>query len=160
METDAAGKLEGVFIELGGKLCELIGWRRIIGQVYMLLYISDTPLSLSEIVERIGMSKSTVWASISKLQRLYAVSITKNVGKKCYYTAERDFNVIFKNGIIPEFSSKLLFAGSYFKQVEGILADFQQSEDLGGQVGNYLEFIREIKKQKAKFDSNLSSLLS
>jgi DNA-binding transcriptional regulator GbsR (MarR family) len=161
MEAGVTNRMEDVFIELGGKLCTLIGWRRIIGQVYMLLYISDRPLSLDDIVKRVDMSKSTVWAVIKKLQRLCAVNITENQeGKKGYYTAERDLNVIFKNGIIPELSSKLLFVSSYLKQVKEMLADFQQSGGIKEEVDKYNEFIEEINEQKARFNSLLSNLTS
>jgi DNA-binding transcriptional regulator GbsR (MarR family) len=152
MRSNTISKLENVFIELGGKLCDIIGWRRVIGQIYMLLYVSDASLSLDEIVERINMSKSTVWASITKLQRLCAVTITENIGKKCYYTAERDFNVIFKNGIIPELSSKLLFAGSYFEQAEKALADIGQDTKNNAKTDKYHAFLSELARQRDILD--------
>ncbi len=155
MEVKVTNKLEGVFIEVGGKLCDLVGWRRVIGQVYVLLYIAERPLSLDDIVERVNMSKSTVWVAVKKLQRLCAVNITENrEGKKGYYTAERDLDVIFKNGIIPELSSKLLFASSYLEQAQGLLADFRQNtkEINPKKLAKYHDFINEFAKQKDKLD--------
>ncbi len=159
MKVNTTTKPEDVFIELGGKLCDLIGWRRIIGQVYMLLYVSETALSLDEIVKRTNMSKSTVWSSIKKLQGLCAVSITENEGKKGYYVAERDFNVIFKNGIIPELSSKLLFASSYLKQVEEMLAGSQVAET-SKESDRYHELMQEINEQKSRLSCLLSNFSS
>jgi DNA-binding transcriptional regulator GbsR (MarR family) len=154
-------RLDEVFIEMGGKLCDLIGWRRVVGQVYVLLYIADKPLSLDDIARRINMSKSTVWGVIKRLERLCAVNRAGiKEGKRDSYTAERDLNVILKNGIIPELSSRLLFAGGYLEQVEKALIDFQQGEDSiqKEQWSKYHALIKEINMQKAAVNGLIGRL--
>ncbi len=159
METNATNQPEKVFIELGGKLCDLVGWRRVIGQVYVILYLADKPLSLDDIGERINMSKSTVWAAIKKLEKLWAVNKAGNRdGKKDSYIAERNLNTIFKNGIIPELSSKLLFAGGYLEQAEKILADFGSDMKGNEKVAKYHNFLNEFAEQRDKLNLFLKQL--
>jgi DNA-binding transcriptional regulator GbsR (MarR family) len=160
MEASAIKGLEDIFIEVGGKLCDLIGWRRAMGQVYMLLYIADSPLSIEDMAERINMSKSTVWAIVKKLQRLCAVN--KAWGKeKEGYTAERDLNVILKNGVLPELNSKLLFASSYLERANELLADFcrDASEENLAELTKYRSFIDDFTQYKNKLDFFLKQVL-
>ncbi len=150
--------LEDVFSEIGGKLCDLVGWKRTRGQVYVLLYISDKPLSLEDIAKLINMSKSTVWAVIKKLQKLCAVNkVWIKETKKDGYTAEKDLDIILKNGIIPELSSKLLFAGSYLEQAEELLANSGQSTN-PKELAKYHDFLNEFAKQKDRMDFFLKQL--
>ncbi|MDA1275702.1 MAG: hypothetical protein O2960_16915 [Verrucomicrobia bacterium] len=46
-------------IEAGGRLCQLIGVPRSVGQIYGLLFMSPYPLSLDDIAERLGISKGS-----------------------------------------------------------------------------------------------------
>ncbi|HVY68678.1 MAG TPA: hypothetical protein VHH73_02050 [Verrucomicrobiae bacterium] len=46
-------------IEAGGRLCQLIGMPRSIGQIYGLLFFSPEPLSLDEITALLGISKAS-----------------------------------------------------------------------------------------------------
>ena len=47
-------------IEAGGRLSQLLGLPRSIGQIYGLLYLSADPLSLDDIAELLSISKSSV----------------------------------------------------------------------------------------------------
>jgi HTH-type transcriptional regulator, glycine betaine synthesis regulator len=51
------GRLE--MIEAGGRLCQLLGMPRSIGQIYGLLFFSAEPLSLDEITSLLGISKAS-----------------------------------------------------------------------------------------------------
>jgi len=46
-------------IEVGGRVCQLLGVSRTVGQIYGLLYLSPKPLSLDEIAELLSIGKST-----------------------------------------------------------------------------------------------------
>lgn len=152
-------KLEYTLTELGGNLCEMIGWRRAIGQVYVLLYISDRALSLDDIAERVGMSKSSVWGIIQKLQGLRAVNkVWLKENRKDHFIAERDLGFIFKNGFLIELNSKLLLLDSYLAQAEKTLTD--SGSEAGGEEinGRCKDFIDQTSSMKKKFSSFLSLL--
>ncbi len=155
MGVETKDRLEDVFIEMGGKLSDLIGWKRVVGQVYVLLYITNRPLPLDDIAERINISKSTVWGAIKKLQNLCALhkAWVKDERKDCF-TAEQDLAVIFRNGILPGLNSKILFAGSYLEQVEGMLAGFCQNGEnaVPEEAAKLYDLINEFAKQKNKIE--------
>lgn len=152
-------QLEYTFVEIGGSLFELIGWRKGVGQLYMLLYISEQPLSLDDIGERLNMSRSTVWLIVQKLQRLGAINkVWLREKRKAYYVAEKDLAVIFKNGVIPEINSKLLFFGNYLEQAEKALTNTCTKADNEKTIERYQGVIDEMSKMKEKIGSLLCLL--
>lgn len=79
------------FIESIGKLCDSFGLNRFIAQLYAVLYLSDKPLSLDEIVERLKVSKGNVSINIRELENWNAVrSVWVKGSRKDYYEANLD----------------------------------------------------------------------
>ena len=63
-------------IEIGGRICQLLGLPRSTGQIYGLLYLSSEPLSLNHMSSMLGISKGSVsigtrqlasWGAIRKV---------------------------------------------------------------------------------------------
>ena len=63
-------------VELGGRICQVIGLPRSIGQIFGLLYLSTEPLSLNQMSSMLGISKGSAsmgtrhlasWGSIRKV---------------------------------------------------------------------------------------------
>ena len=46
-------------VEVGGRICQILGFPRITGQIYGLLYLSDEPLSLNRVSSLLGISKGS-----------------------------------------------------------------------------------------------------
>ncbi|MBN2452660.1 MAG: ArsR family transcriptional regulator [Candidatus Omnitrophica bacterium] len=79
------------FIERIGKLCDNFGFNRFIAQLYAVLYLSDKPLSLDEIVEKLKVSKGNVSVNIRVLENWGAVnSVWVKGSRKDYYEANLD----------------------------------------------------------------------
>ena len=63
-------------VEVGGRICQLLGLPRSTGQIYGLLYLSAEPLSLNHMSSMLGISKGSVsmgtlqlasWGAIRKV---------------------------------------------------------------------------------------------
>lgn len=79
------------FIESIGKLCDSFGLNRFIAQLYAVLYLSEKPLSLDDLVERLKVSKGNVSINIRELESWGAVrSVWVKGSRKDYYEANLD----------------------------------------------------------------------
>jgi DNA-binding transcriptional regulator GbsR (MarR family) len=79
------------FIASIAKLCDSFGLNKFVAQLYAVLYLSDKPLSLDDMADRLGVSKGNVSINIRELEKWGAV---KNVwikgSRKDYYEANLD----------------------------------------------------------------------
>lgn len=74
-----------------GELAAGMGISRVAAQLYALLYLSNRPLSLDEMVEGLKVSKGNVSLNIRALERWGAVKKSwKRGSRKDYYQAELD----------------------------------------------------------------------
>ncbi|MFC1879070.1 GbsR/MarR family transcriptional regulator [Chloroflexota bacterium] len=86
------------FIQGLSRISHFWGFPKAMGAIYGALYLSTTPCSLDEIVEKVGVSKGAVSTNIRALERLGMVHKHIRIGeRKDYYTAEIDFWTIIKN---------------------------------------------------------------
>lgn len=162
MNNTNQAKAEEIFVDLGRRLCGLIGWREAIGQVYALLFVRSEPLSLDDIADATGLSKSNVWGIIQQLQDLGAArKIWTGEKRKDYFIAERDFNLILTRGIFPMLGKKAAFFDSYLENAGRELAVLRG--ELNGQDGS--DEGKSIEKYQAMLDdiaglkNNLQSLV-
>ena len=83
-----------VFVQGAGKISSaLLGMiNRVGGQIYALLFLSEEPLSLDEIGERLGVSKSNISINIRMLEDYKLVrKVWVKGSRKDYYAAERTY---------------------------------------------------------------------
>ncbi|MCD6209173.1 MAG: GbsR/MarR family transcriptional regulator [Thermoprotei archaeon] len=85
---------ESEFIELVEKMLVRWDYTHTDGRVYAVLLLSEKPLTIDEIASRIGLSRSAVSASLSKLSRDYLVTYTKR-GKTKIFKALPNFLILF-----------------------------------------------------------------
>ena len=90
------------FIERMGLAIERLGLTRNFGRLFGLLMVAERPLSLDEMVERLGVSKASVSTNARACEEL---GLARQVGvrgdRKDYYEAEADFWKIIK-GVLRE----------------------------------------------------------
>ena len=94
------------FIQGAGKVSSaLLGMiNRVGGQIYALLFIADEPLSLDEIAERLGVSKSNVSVNIRMLEDYNLVrKVWIKGSRKDYYAAER----VYPKKVLKDFLEKI-----------------------------------------------------
>jgi len=125
------------FIESIGKMCDSFGLNRFIAQLYAILYISDRPLSLDGMAEKLKVSKGNVSINIRELERWGAVkNIWVKGSRKDYYEANLDIkSVILKkvkagiqkrieetSGMIDGFKGMIQSQGEGWTEEEKMLA--------------------------------------
>lgn len=77
--------------EAVGRLMEFWGFKRNMGRVWSVLYLSDRPLSARELKEGLGVSVGTVSMTLTELQRWGVVRQTWRKGSRSrLYEAETD----------------------------------------------------------------------
>ncbi len=82
--TDMLGKEERRLVELIERLMVRWGYKQIEGKIYGLLLVSRDPLTIADLVRLTGMSRTSISVSLSKLERDYLVTYTKNGRTKLF----------------------------------------------------------------------------
>lgn len=95
-----------IFLQGAGKISSaLLGMiNKVGGQIYALLFLSDEPLSLDEIAERLSVSKSNVSVNIRFLEEYDLVKqVWVRGSRKDYYAARR----VYPKKVITDFLEKI-----------------------------------------------------
>ena len=142
------------FIRITGELGAGLGLNRSIGQIYGLLYMSDKPLSLDTIVEKLKMSKGSVSLNIRELEKWEAVKkIWVNGTRKDFYEANSDFiNIIYKRTKMR--TEKIL--NNFNSAIEG----FEKKNSLSEIQKQRLSQIKEMQNLFRKIAQNLPNEIS
>ena len=162
MTASASKKLETTrrrFIEAGGHTTQSLGFGRIIGQIYALLYLTPKSLCLDEIVAELDVSKASVSISVRQLQNWSAIkSVWIKGDRKDYYEAETDFNKLIRNGLLEMIRKKLDTAGGQLALAENSLR-----EALGEANGNgdtELQVVADRLQRAKRFHHRINDLLT
>ena len=83
------GALEAQVIQIFVDGVKVLGLPRSFGEIYGLLFITPKPLSLDDLVERLGISKGSASQGLRSLKGLGAVrETTAENSRRCYYEAD------------------------------------------------------------------------
>jgi DNA-binding transcriptional regulator GbsR (MarR family) len=89
------------FIEGIGHLASTAGLSRVIGQLYAMLFLSNEPLCLDDMGERLKISKGNASVNIRELEKLGVVKkVWVKGSRKDFYEAELNLEKLIKNGIV------------------------------------------------------------
>ena len=83
-----------------GQLADYFGFSKVMGQLYGSLLLSAEPLSLDDMMGRLGISKAGVSTNMRSLEHMGMVRqvwVRGGSGRRKYYQAETDFWQIFSN---------------------------------------------------------------
>ena len=121
-------ELEG--IDYFVRFMHVLGLPRSVGEIYGLLYFSKDPLSMEEIVKRLGMSLGSASQGLRTLRSFKAIRTTYVLGqRKDHYVAETEFrNLIgayFKEEIMPHLES----AGQRIERMDSHLKQIEETEE-------------------------------
>ncbi|MCY4147241.1 MAG: hypothetical protein OXE95_05175 [Chloroflexi bacterium] len=81
-----------------GQLADYFGFNKVLGQLYGTLLLSAEPLSLDDMMARLGISKASVSTNMRSLEHMgmaRQVWVRGGSGRRKYYQAETDFWQIF-----------------------------------------------------------------
>ncbi len=88
-------KAQDVFLDKINLICSRFGLNNIMAQLYALLYLSNKPMSLNDMVEQLKISKGSASINIRALERYGAVKrIWVRGSRKDYYAAESDISKV------------------------------------------------------------------
>jgi DNA-binding transcriptional regulator GbsR (MarR family) len=142
-------------IEAGGRSAQSFGFNRLLGQIYFLLFLSKDPLSLNDMMEKLGVSKASV--SISSRQLLswgLIQRVWKKGDRKDYYTAETDFGHLLNNGLLDTFKKKLMTAQTHIEK------SLEMMEQCTGDDPAEKEFIKKRLLEAEKYRNRMNKLIN
>ncbi len=139
-------ELEAEAIDFFVRFMSMLGLSRSVGEIYGLLYISQEPLNMDDIVQRLGLSSGSASQGLKSLRSLKAVQVTYQMGeRKDYYVAEYEFRKIigsfFKEEIVPQ----LEVAGAKVGKMQET-ADSIQDEEVQSFYSNRLSRLKRFHK--------------
>ena len=109
------------FIEGIGHLATTVGVSRVIGQLYAMLFLSNKPRCLDDMVERLRISKGNASVNIRELEKLGIVrKVWVKGSRKDFYGAELDFERLVNNVVI----------GAVRRRMEVVIATVVETENL------------------------------
>jgi DNA-binding transcriptional regulator GbsR (MarR family) len=102
-----------------GMLASRLSLNPTVGQIYGLLYMSQNPVSLNEMVEKLGISKGSVSINVRVLESWGAVKkVWVDNSRKDYYEANPDTLSVIMSRIKNGLSRRLEEVGTRMSSVE------------------------------------------
>ncbi len=147
------------FIESIGKLAGSVGMNHFIAQLYAVLYLSGKPLSLDELVERLGASKGNISLNIRELEKWGAVrNVWVKGSRKDYYEAEPDVKKVIVNKLKTGIEKRMAQVSSMIEEFKELVAssEGEMTEEERKTVKTYHEKLKKIEDMKALVSKALS----
>ncbi|MEW6171829.1 MAG: MarR family transcriptional regulator [Bacillota bacterium] len=149
---EALEKARGRLIEAFGRQSAFWGLGKITGELYAVLYLSEEPVSLSEIAEALGVTKGNVSVAIRLLEHLGMVRRSMRPGdRRVFFEAELDFWLIARR--VLEQRQKPEFDES-FKMIEDGLLRTGEAQD-----GEKRDFVLGRMKRLQDFYAELDQIV-
>ena len=143
-------------IEGTGHLFQLLGLPRSTGQIYGLLYLSSQPLSLDQMVELLGLSKSSASIGTRHLLTWKAIRQVWVPGdRRDYFEAAGDLRSLIQGSFTDFIKPRLV---SSQKRIELMQAELGADEKQGALSKEEREFCAERLNTLAKFQEKLLAL--
>jgi len=137
------------FIEGVGRLSSMVALGRVMGQLYGMLFLSNRPLCLDDMVERLKISKGNASLNIRELEKLGMVRKVWIKGdRKDFYEAELDFEKILITGLIDAAKRRMELASNTVVETENLVkkaqAKLKGEEKATAEL--YIERLQTLKK--------------
>ncbi|GAB4423737.1 MAG: hypothetical protein Kow00106_20760 [Anaerolineae bacterium] len=137
-------------IEGLGQLASYFGFSKVMGQLFGVLMLSPEPLSLDQLMERLGLSKASVSTHMRTLEHMGIVrEVWMKDDRRKYYRAESDFWHILTNILR---SRELRDVNQALRVLEDSAERLQQAlPDMGEADRHLAEFYLERLSQLQEF---------
>jgi DNA-binding transcriptional regulator GbsR (MarR family) len=149
--------LEKEVIDLFVQAARILGQPKSVGEIYGLLYISEKPLPMDAIIEKLQMSKGSASQGLKFLRNMRAVKLVYEVGdRRDHYLAEASLRALASGFISEEVEPHLESGKSRLERMEQLL---QESEGPNGKfhaervkrLGNWHKRSRQLLPLLMKF---------
>ncbi|CAB3288618.1 Transcriptional regulator, ArsR family [Methanocaldococcus lauensis] len=142
-----------IIIKLFSGIAEIHGLSRSVGAVYGILFFYEKPMTISEIMEELKISKGNVSMSLRKLEELGLIRKVWIKGeRKNYYEAVGDFSSIKD---IAKKKHKLI--SESYESLKNIAQSNKENKEF---ISKKLDKIEKMKKVSEKILDVLNSELS
>lgn len=113
-----------------GRASVLYGLPAALGRAYALLYLADTPLSVTELAARSGVTKGTASVNVRLLERLRMVRQVWPPGRRGkFYVAERDYRQVLAELLRTTVASELALVITALEESDRLLCQADASPD-------------------------------
>lgn len=133
-----------------GQLSDYFGFSKVIGQLYGAMLLSDKPVCLDDLVERLDISKANVSINIRTLENMGMVRqvwVRGSGGRRKFYEAETDFWTIITNIIkgreMRDVDRALAVMNDNIQRLENALPTMTEADQQVAEV--YIERIRQMQ---------------
>lgn len=127
-ETSRALEIES--IDFFVRMMSILGMPRSVGEIYGLLYFSDIPLPMEQIVNRLDISLGSASQGLKTLRSLKAVRTTYIPGdRRDHYLAETEFRRLFANFIKEEIMPHMDSAKERIERMESSLPPLSKESE-------------------------------
>ncbi len=104
-------------IDAGGRTAASFGVNKLLGQLFVVLYLAPRPLCLDELAEELGVSKASISLATRQLAGWGAIRrVWRKGDRRDFYEAEEDPRQILRNGVLDALQRKLDSAGRQFQE--------------------------------------------
>ena len=151
------------FVEGIGRLAATVGVSRVNGQLYAMLFLSEKPLCLDDMVERLKISKGNASLNIRKLESLgVAKRVWVKGDRKDFYEAELDFEKIIKGELINIARSRMKIALDTVTETEDLIKNVKGNlnEEEKRRKKLYLKRLESAKEINNFIERMLNSIFS
>lgn len=163
LKTDISEKisseraLEIESIDFFVRLMGMLGMPRSVGEIYGLLYFSESPLTMDKISSRLEISIGSASQGLKTLKSLKAIRSNYVVGdRRDHYAAETEFRRLFSSFIKDEIMPHLESAKDRIERMESLLGETKKENEFH-QVR--LEKLKKLTKTGTRLLPTLAGLL-
>ena len=155
-ETSRALEIES--IDFFVRMMSILGMPRSVGEIYGLLYFSDIPLPMEQIVNRLDISLGSASQGLKTLRSLKAVRTTYIPGdRRDHYLAETEFRRLFANFIKEEIMPHMESAKERIQRMEDSLSRTDEPTDEFYQIR--IEKLKKLTRAGGRLLPALAGLL-
>lgn len=146
-------------VDLFVNACRTVGLPKSVGEIYGVIYASATPLSMDEIMGKLGLSLGSTSQGLKMLRSFGAVKTVYQPGsRKDYFTVELDFRKVITqylaDVVVPQFSSTKT-------QLEGLSKEIQSGQMLAEvEVTERIRVLEKVSQRANLLLPAVSKILS
>lgn len=144
----------------GGRLSQLLGYPKSVGQIYGFLFFSNEAKSLDDIAGQLGMSKASVSNGVRQLESLGLVTQVWVQGdRKEYLEAVGDVAALVRAGYSDFLEPRVGSSKRRIDEIGRLLAEEKESGDLSRDEYEFAnERFEKLRKVQSRFEKLLPIL--
>jgi len=147
--NDNLAKARDRFIEGIGRLAASVGLNRVVGQLYAVLFLSNKPLCLDEMIESLKISKGNASVNIRELERLGVVrKVWIKGNRRDFYKAELDFEKVITSSLVAAVKRRMKLTMDTLAETESLIKEARTNlnKEEKKTVELYLKRLQDMRK--------------